>query len=82
MQPEGIFPHERALRSQILIKDDLNIEVLAPRGYVINTLKGLLRGDGRVGLLPTGSSPDYFSRCPINMIGVFWFRNVSATLRN
>lgn len=65
-----------------MIKDDLNIEVLPPRGGVINTIKGPTGGEARVVIPPTGSLPDYFSCLPVSMIGVFWFRNVSATLRN
>ena len=47
-----------------------------------HTIKGLTGGESRVVILPTGSSPDYFSCLPINTIGVFWLRNVSATLGN
>lgn len=68
-------------KSPILIKD-LKIDVSPPCGCVINTMKVLIGAEARVDISPTGSCPDYFLSRPINMIGVFWFRNVTATLRN
>lgn len=57
------------------------MDVSPRRGCVINTLKEMTNVDAELAFPPTGSSPDYFPSRPTNMIGVFWLRNVSATLR-
>lgn len=69
------------MKSPVLIKDDLKMDVSSRRGWVVNTLKELTNVEAGLAFPPTGSSPDNFPGRPMNMIGVFWLRNVSATLR-